>query len=161
MKKVSTFLVGVSTLFGAQVASATSYTPGVHVFSGPVTVQKDLGAYDCELTVTVTVPSSGDSATATADLSGDFPCGAINISGTATVSASLPNLTLTGLTITPPLSWGVCTGSITVAWQGNGPPSPREVVLSVPLSNSTATAGADCKMDGTLQQVSGGPLNIS
>lgn len=160
MKKAVAFLVGASALFGAQVANATTYSPtGTHVFAGQVTVQKDGSAYTCTLTVTVNAATS--SATATAALSGGFPCSLITISGTGTVTANATatQVTISGLTIDPPLSPGVCNGSITAGW--NGGVTPRQIILSVPLSNSAATSGAACKMAGTLSQTSGGPLTIT
>lgn len=176
MKRMATLLAVTSVLCGAQIAGATQrYTPpaSVATFSGPVTVQKDLGTYNCTLTVTVTTgPNAAtdlhggvsittphaDTATATAALSGGFPCPSIQVNGTANVTYNGTNLSLAGFTIVPPLSFGTCTGPIVVAW--GGATTPRRVVLSVPLSNSTATAGAPCKMAGTLLQTSGPALDV-
>ncbi|WP_447727877.1 hypothetical protein [Sphingomonas koreensis] len=180
MKRIATFIAATSALCGAQAANAQIFTPpgGVGVLEGTVSVQKDLGVYTCTLTVTVTNgpnvltnPPVSDvhggvtityphahTATATAALSGGFPCGLIAVNNTATVTYDGTNVTLTGFEIVPPLSWGTCTGPITVAWN-NGPPATA--TLSVPLSNSTATAGADCKMAGVLTQISGPALNLS
>ncbi len=163
MKKMVTLLVASSALFGAQTVSAQTYSPpGTYVYQGSVSVQKDLGVYNCVLTVTVNVPSTPPTpqvVTATAALTpGDAICSAIAVNGTGTVSytdrpAPLSNrVTITGLQIVPAISIGRCTGSITADWGGNGTPS---LILSSPLSNSAPTAGAPCKMIGTLNQISG------
>ena len=180
MKRIATFIAATTALCAAQTANAEIFTPpgSVGVLSGDVTVQKDLGVYNCTLTVTVTTgpdvltnPPVSDvhggvtittphahTATATAALSGGFPCGLIAVNNTATVTYDGTNVTLTGFEIVPPLSWGTCTGPIVAAWS-NGPAATA--TLSVPTSNSTATAGADCKMAGVLSQISGPALSIS
>lgn len=180
MKRIATFIAATTAICGAQVANAQIFTPpgAVAVLSGPVTVQKDLGIYNCTLTVTVTVgpnvltnPPVSDvhggvtityahahTATATAALSGGFPCSLIQVNNTATVTYDGTHVTLTGFNIVPPLSSGTCTGPIKVVWN-NGPPATA--TLSVPLSNSTATSGAPCKMAGTLTQTSGPALNLA
>lgn len=177
MKRIATFIAATTALCGVQTANAQIFTPpgAVGVLEGTVSVQKDLGVYTCTLTVTVTngpdvLPPPdvhggvtisyphAHTATATAALSGGFPCGFIAVNNTATVTYDGTNVTLTGFEIVPPLSMGRCNGPITVAWN-NGPPATA--TLSVPLSNSTATSGADCKMAGVLTQISGPALNLS
>lgn len=166
MKKIAAIVAAGAAVLGAHAASAQTYTPaGAYVYRGNVSVQKDLGVYNCVLTLNVTVPASG-APTATASLApGDSICSAIAINGTGTVSytdraAPLSNrVTITGLQIVPAISFGQCTGSITADWGGNGT-VPRSIILSVPLSNSAATAGAACKMQGTLTQQSG-PGNLT
>ncbi len=180
MKRIATFIAATTALCAAQTANAEVFIPpaSVATLSGEVTVQKDLGVYNCTLTVTVTTgpnvltnPPVSDvhgsttvttphahTATATAALSGGFPCGLIAVNNTANVTYDGTNVTMTGFEIVPPLSWGTCTGPIVVAWN-NGPPATA--TLSVPLSNSAATAGADCKMAGVLTQDSGPALSVS
>jgi hypothetical protein len=104
--------------------------------------------------------TAGSSATATASLSGGFPCGFIAVNGTGSVVYDGTYLTISGLVIDPPLSSGTCTGPIKTVWGGNSA-SPRNITLSIPLSNSSATSGADCKMAGTLNQTAGSPLSIT
>lgn len=166
MKKIAVIIAAGTTVFGAHIASAQTYSPaGSYVYRGNVSVQKDLGVYNCVLTLNVTVPSSG-APTATGALSaGDAICGAIAVNNTGTVSytdrlAPLSNrLTITGLEIVPAISFGKCIGPITADWGGNLP-VPRTIILSVPLSNSAPTMGAACKMQGTLSQISG-PGNLT
>jgi phage gp45-like len=124
-----------------------------------VTVEKDSGAFLCDLSLTIDATSSSASVT-DATLSGGFPCALIDVAEPGTVSVSGNNVTFTGLTITPPLSPGQCNGPITVAWGGNSA-SPRTLTASIPLSNSTATSGADCEIDGVLSQTSSPALDIN
>lgn len=150
--------------FGAHAAQAQFSPAGAKTFSGPVTVQKDGAAYSCTLTVNANVAAAG-TATATASLSGGFPCGLISVAGTATVtrtivSPTVTNVTLTGFTIDPPLSPGLCNGPITVRWNGNTA-SPRSLTASSPLSDSAPTSGAPCKIIGTLNQTAGTALVIN
>ncbi|MGI9375654.1 MAG: hypothetical protein ACR2PC_06065 [Tsuneonella suprasediminis] len=160
MKKFG-YLIGAVALCGAQPALADTYTPAsTSTFSGTsVKVQKDGAEYTCTLTVNVDA-TAGSSATATASLSGGFPCGLISVSGTGSVDFDGTYLTISGLTIDPPISLGVCTGPIKTVWGGNSA-SPRTITLSKPLSNSTATSGADCKMVGTLTQTGGAAVSIT
>lgn len=162
MKLFSTLLAASALVFGAQAANAQTFDPssGTFVFEGDVTVAKDMGEFNCKMRVTVNV-TSASTATATASLAaGDWVCPLIGISGTGTVTYSTSGaqefVTLTGLTITPPLSSGVCNGPIKVKWFDANPAgaNPSRFELEIPLSNSTATAGADCKMSGVLPQVS-------
>ena len=158
MKMLSTFVAAGALAFGAQAAIATTYSPtGAHTFSGPVQVAKDGLTYNCTLTVNVNASTS--SATATASLSGGFPCGLISVTGTGTVTYDGTHVTISGLTIDPPISSGVCTGPIKAVWGGGT--VPRTIALSIPLSNSSATSGQPCRMAGTLSQTSGGPLTIT
>lgn len=160
MKKFG-YLLGAVALCGAQPAMADTYTPAsTSTFSGPVSVQKDGATYDCTLTVNVDA-TAGSSATATASLAaGDWVCPLIAINGTGSVVYDGTYLTISGLTIKPVISIGECTGPIKAVWGGNSA-SPRTIALSSPLSDSTATAGANCKMIGTLEQTAGSPVSIT
>ncbi|WP_374406840.1 hypothetical protein [Pelagerythrobacter sp.] len=152
--------VGAVGLCAAPAAMADTYTPAsTSTFSGPVTVQKDGLAYNCTLTVNVDA-TAGSSASVTGSLSGAFPCSLIAVNGTGTAFYNGTNLTISGLVIDPPISSGTCTGPIRTVWGGNSV-SPRRITLSVPLSNSSATSGAACKMAGTLTQTAGAPVSIT
>lgn len=171
MKNVSALILGASALAMTPTANAAIYQPpGTYVFSGSVTVEKDLAPLQCDLQVTIVVPDDspdahgtfphGDSATATAQFTGgDFGCTAIQVLGQADVIAlmagSLERLRFDGWEIIPPFSSGTCTGSITVDWfDATASASPSRMEASSPLSDSTATAGADCKIVGELEQIS-------
>lgn len=157
MNKFKAVLASAALVMGAQSAYAAGPAPsGPHVFSGPVSVQKDGLAYNCTLTVTVNVNAAG-TATATAALSGAFPCGAIAISGTGTV---IGDNTIRGFVIDPPLSAGLCNGDIKFVWGGNTA-TPRTIGLSSPLSDMAATSGASCKMIGTLTNTSPSPNTLT
>ncbi|QSB45563.1 hypothetical protein IDJ81_05480 [Tsuneonella flava] len=161
MKKLG-YLIGAVALCGAQPAMADTYTPAsTSTFSGPVSVQKDGALYNCTLTVNVDA-TAGSSATATASLStpSDWVCPLIAINGTGSVVYDGTYLTISGLNIKPVISIGECTGPIKAVWGGNSA-SPRTITLSIPLSNSSATAGAACKMAGTLTQTGGAPLSVT
>lgn len=167
MKKIVTFIVASTALFGAQIAHATTYTAGTHTFSGPVIVEKDSGPFPCTLNVTVTATTS--SATASASLSGGFPCGFIGVVGAPYPVSFDPVtkiLTIGGgsnlVRINPPLSLGYCEGTLKAQWDGNGPPTPRSITVSSPLSDiQWQSAGVDCKLDGTIVQTSSPALNIN
>lgn len=167
MKNISKLILGVSAFAFSQTANAAIFQPaGVYTLSGTVTVEKDLAPLECELEVTITVPedapdshgsfSHGDSATATAQfVGGDFGCTFIDVAGTADVIATAAGgqeyLTFDHWVITPPFSSGQCDGTITAAWFDlSAGASPSYLEASSPLSDSTATAGADCKIVGRL-----------
>ena len=153
-------MASAAALVIAPAAMADTYTPAsTSTFSGTVSVQKDGAKYNCTLTVDVDA-TAGSSASATASLGGGFPCGLIAVNGTGSGVYDGTYLTISGLVIDPPLSSGTCTGPIKTVWGGNSA-SPRNITLSVPLSNSSATSGADCKMAGTLSQTAGSPLSIT
>ncbi|HEY8605099.1 hypothetical protein [Tsuneonella suprasediminis] len=160
MKKFG-YLIGAVALCGAQPAMADTYTPAsTSTFSGTVTVQKDGSAYECIMTVNVDA-TAGSSATATASLAaGDWVCPLIAVNGTGSVVYDGTYLTISGLEIQPVISIGKCTGPIKAVWGGNSA-SPRTISLSIPLSNSSPTAGAACKMEGTLSQTAGSPLSVT
>ncbi|PZT91716.1 MAG: hypothetical protein DI637_01605 [Citromicrobium sp.] len=151
---------GALAMVAAPAAFADTYTPAsTSTFSGPVTVQKDGLQYNCTLTVNVDA-TAGSSASATASLSGGFPCGLIAVNGTGTVFYNGTNLRISGLELDPPISSGVCNGPIKANWGGNSA-TPRTITLSVPFSNSSATTGAPCKMAGTLSQTAGAPVSVT
>jgi hypothetical protein len=167
MKKFTVLLAGAAALLGAQTtAHAATFSPtsGTYVFksdpSAPVTVSKDLGAFGCDMEVTVTVNAGGVNGSVGVSLpSGSFVCPLIQITGSGTVTPFISGgreyVTISGLTITPPLSSGQCTGSITAeVFDATVSTSPTEIELTSPGSDSSATAGAPCKMVGKLYQTS-------
>jgi hypothetical protein len=161
MKKLAIFAAVTTALVGVQAASAATFAPapsGPHVFSGPVSVQKDGLVYSCTLTVTANVTSSS-TATATASLSGGFPCGLISVTGTGNITHDGSDWGISGLTIDPPISSGTCTGRIKFAWGGNT--GTRTITLSTPYSDSSATSGNPCKMAGTLTNTSPVPNTVT
>jgi len=172
MKNITKLFLGISAVAFSQTANAAIWQPpGTYEFTGTLAVEKDLAPLQCDAKLVIVVPNDapdahgsfphGDSATVTAVFTGgDFGCTFIQVQGTATVTGSISGgqeyVTVTGWNIVPPFSSGTCTGAITAEWNDASPAgvSPTEIVLSSPLSDSTATAGAPCKMAGTLVQTS-------
>lgn len=161
MKKLSIFAAVTTALVGVQAASAATFAPapsGPHVFSGSVQVKKDGGTYTCTLTVNANVTSSS-TATATASLSGGFPCGLISVTGTGNITHDGSDWGISGLTIDPPISSGICTGRIKFVWGGNA--GTRTIGLSTPYSDSSATSGNPCTLVGTLTNTSPVPNTVT
>lgn len=161
MKKFATIFAATATLMGGQAVSAATYAPapsGPHVFQGNVDVSKDGGTYSCTLTVNANVTSSS-TATATASISGGFPCGLISITGTGSITHDGTDWGISGLTIDPPISSGLCTGRIKFGWGGNS--GTRTIALSKPYSNSSATSGKPCTLVGTLTNTSPTPNTLT
>ena len=161
MKKLATLAAVAAALVGAQTASAATFAQapsGPHVFSGTVQVKKDGLTYTCTLTVNANVTSSS-TATATASLSGGFPCSFISVTGTGNITHDGTDWGISGLTIDPPISSGLCTGRIKFVWGGNT--GTRTIGLSTPYSDSSATSGNPCTLVGTLTNTSPVPNTLT
>ena len=161
MKKLAIFAAVTTALVGVQAASAATFAPapsGPHVFQGSVDVKKDGGTYNCTLTVNANVTSSS-TATATASLSGGFPCSFISVTGTGNITHDGSDWGISGLTIDPPISSGLCTGRIKFVWGGNT--GTRTIGLSTPYSDSSATSGNPCTLSGTLTNTSPVPNTVT
>ncbi|WP_432770156.1 MAG: hypothetical protein HEQ22_05265 [Sphingopyxis sp.] len=161
MKKIATLVAASAAMIGATVASAATFAPspsGPHVFQGSVAVQKDGLVYTCTLTVNANV-TSPTTATATASLSGAFPCALISVTGTGNITHDGTDWGISGLTIDPPLSPGLCNGRIKFAWGGNT--GTRTITVSSPYSDSSATSGAPCKLVGVLTNTSPVPNTLT
>lgn len=161
MKKFAIFAAVTTALVGVQAASAATFAPapsGPHVFQGSVDVRKDGLTYNCTLTVNANVTSSS-TATATASLSGGFPCGFISVTGTGNITHDGSDWGISGLTIDPPISSGICTGRIKFVWGGNT--GTRTIGLSTPYSDSSATSGNPCTLSGTLTNISPVPNTVT
>ena len=159
MKILSTLLAASTLVFGAQAVNAQVFNPssGSYVFEGDVVVAKDMGEFTCKMTVNVGV-ASATSASVTASLAaGDWVCPLIGISGTGTATPIANDLVeINGLTISPPLSSGTCSGPFRVEVRDltSTGTSPTQLVLSSPLSDIGASGGAACKLKGVLTQTS-------
>lgn len=157
MRKVTALLAASALIFGATSAAAatfgpTSPLPNTHRYSGAVAVKKDGLTYNCTLAIDIKVNSASDVDVNVVGgaLSGGFPCALIAITGTGNVDHDGTNWGLTGLTIDPPLSAGVCTGRIKFVWGGNTA-NPRTIALTNGFSDSSDPGGGNpCKMQGTL-----------
>lgn len=167
MKNTISLLAGIAALVSVQTtAQAATFSPtsGTFTFEGMVDVAKELGPFSCLMTVVAT-PTSATTGTASASLSGAFPCPNIGISGSGSITPSVDPVTgreyvtVSGLTIKPALSIGQCTGPITVeVFDLSTTPTatPTELHLTNPESNSAPTAGVPCTMVGVLTQTSPG-----
>ncbi len=161
MKKFATFVAATAAIISVQTASAATFAPapsGPHVFQGSVQVKKDGLTYTCTLTVNANVTSSS-TATATASLSGGFPCALISVTGTGSITHDGSDWGISGLTIDPPISSGLCTGRIKFGWGGNT--GTRTIALSTPYSDSSATSGNPCTLVGTLTNTSPVPNTLT
>ncbi|WP_337828169.1 hypothetical protein [Pseudonocardia sp. TMWB2A] len=114
------------------------------------------------MTFTIDAAGVGHVAAGGAVLSGAFPCSFISVTGPATIVSTGTNSgTITGLSIDPPLSAGVCNGPINFGWKdASDGVTPSEIHLSSPLSDSTDSAGGKpCKMTGVLKQTNTPQVN--
>ena len=168
--------LAASSALMAPVAQAAIFVPAntTAVFSGDVVVEKGMGRFNCTLTVTITTGpeeatdthgswSHAHSATASAGLSGAFPCGAIAVNGPADVDAIAvsggTHLIFDGFSIVPPLSSGYCEGTIEAIWGGNSG-SSRTIEVQTGLSDMTGVPSPSCKLVGVLTQTSGTLLEV-
>ncbi len=174
MKNVVTLCATALALMIPGTAQAQNFgADGSYDFQGLVSVIKNLPLPTiCQLDVNVVVSGSGSVATATPALSGGALCNAIDSMsfssgsfGISVTGTSPTELTLSGVDIgIPPVGGNpadACLGTLAFAWDESG--VPRLMDFSTPLSDvDYVNAGTpnDCKIEGTIEQISGNPTGM-
>ena len=175
MKKIVMAFMASASLFAAQTANATTYTPaGTWTFSGTVQVQKGSGpVLNCAATVVVTVPnaapdahgsaSHGHSATANVSLAmGDLGCITVGITSnphtvSATGSGTGAQVTIANVYADTTITPGDCAGNLTATF-ANGTPDTLTVATTLP---AVTPGTGDCTIDGVLDLTSPSDVNIT
>ena len=182
-RMLSSLVVGLlATSAIAQPPPPTFSANGVYVFSGVLTVQKNLPPINCNVTVEITVtgvsPTNRGTATITdASVSPGHPiCGYVSLKGfpisltfyedpirNAVVAAGV-HINIAEIPGIHPAD--SCAGTMIFEQAGSantGGPTPSELYFSDPTSNVAYTNGLYpnvCRLTGTLGQASG-PANFN